>query len=152
MTEEGISQEIRLKKTKKINFVKEIDQNELLSYKNEKVCTTLNYIEHFLTLIFAVTVCISISAFVSLMSISKGIMISTIGLNICSKIARIKEYKSIIKIKRKYHEIALLAKTNLNCVKGLISRSLSDSCIERDDFHLIEVLKEYEHMKEKQHI
>ena len=78
MTEEGISQEIRLKKTKEKNFIKEIDRNELLNNKNEKVCTTLNYIEHFLTLIFAVTVCISISAFVSLVSISKGIMISTI--------------------------------------------------------------------------
>ena len=78
MTEEGISQEIRLKKTKETNFIKEIDRNELLNNKNEKVCTTLNYIEHFLTLIFAVTVCISISAFVSLVSISKGIMISTI--------------------------------------------------------------------------
>ena len=78
MTEEGISQEIRLKKTKETNFIKEIDRNELLNNKNEKVCTTLNYIEHFLTLIFAVTVCISIPAFVSLVSISKGIMISTI--------------------------------------------------------------------------
>ena len=78
MTEEGISQEIRLKKTKETNFIKEIDRNELLNNKNEKVCTTLNYIEHFLTLIFAVTVCISISVFVSLVSISKGIMISTI--------------------------------------------------------------------------
>ena len=78
MTEEGISQEIRLKETKETNFIKEIDRNELLNNKNEKVCTTLNYIEHFLTLIFAVTVCISISAFVSLVSISKGIMISTI--------------------------------------------------------------------------
>ena len=43
----------------------------------------------------------------------------------------------------------LLAKTNLNFIKGLIFRSLTDSCIERDDFLLIEVLKEYEDMKEK---
>ena len=101
MTEEGISQEIKLKKTKETNFIKEIDRNELLNNKNEKVCTTLNYIEHFLPLIFAVTVCISISAFVSLVSISKGIMISTIGVNICSKIERIKKYKSIIRKKNK---------------------------------------------------
>ena len=56
MTEEDISQELRLKKIKEINnyFIKEIDQNGLMSNKNKKVCTTLNYIEHFLTLFFPV--------------------------------------------------------------------------------------------------
>ena len=39
-------------------------------------------------------------------------MRSTIGLNICAIIARIKKYKSVIKKKKKkYNEIALLAKT-----------------------------------------
>ena len=35
--------------------MKESDQNKFMSDKNKKVCTTLNYIEHFLTSIFAVT-------------------------------------------------------------------------------------------------
>ena len=39
---------------------------------------TLNYIEHFLTLVFGVTVCISISAFASLVDIYKGIISSTV--------------------------------------------------------------------------
>ena len=125
-----------MKKIKKIKnyFIKEIEQNELLSNKNKKICTTPNYIERFLTLVFAVTVCISISAFVSFVDISKGIMSSTIGLNICAIIARIKKYKSrIIKKKKKKHdEIALLRKTNLDCTKGSISRSITDSYIERD--------------------
>ena len=48
MTEEDISQEFRLKKIKEVNdyFIKEIDQNKLLSNKIKKICTTLNYIEH----------------------------------------------------------------------------------------------------------
>ena len=98
MTEEGVSQELRLKKIKKINnyFIKEIDQNELLSNKNKKVYTTVNSIEHFLNLVFAVIRCISISAFASLIDISKRIMSSTIVLNIYSIITRIKKYKPII--------------------------------------------------------
>ena len=59
MTKEDISQEFKFKKSNNNNyFIKEIDQNELLSNKNKKVCTTLNYTEH-----FAVTKCVSISAF-----------------------------------------------------------------------------------------
>ena len=98
MTEEGVSQELSMKKIKKINnyFIKEIDQNELLSNKNKKVYTTVNSIEHFLNLVFAVIRCISISAFASLIDISKRIISSTIVLNICSIIARIKKYKPII--------------------------------------------------------
>ena len=97
----------------------------MLSNKNKKVCTTLNY---FLTLVFTATVCISISAFVSLVDISKRIMSSTRGLNIYSILAKIKNYKSITKKKKKKHnEIALLTKTNIYCIKGSISRSLSDS-------------------------
>ena len=122
----------------------------MLSNKNKKVCTTLNYVEHFLTLIFAVTVCISISAFPSLIDISKGIMSYKIRLNICAIIARIKKYKSIIRKKKKKHDkIVLLAKTNLDCIKGLISRSLTDSCIERNYYHLIDVLRKYDYMKEE---
>ena len=101
-----------------------------MSNKNKKVCTTLNYIEH-----FAVTICISISAFTSLIDISNGIMSFTIEINIWAIIANIKKYKSLIRKKKKKHdEIALLAKTNLYCIKDL-SRSLTDSYIERDYFN-----------------
>ena len=76
ITEEDISQELSLKKIKERNnyFIKQIDQNELLSNKNKKVCTTMNCIEYFITLVFVVTICISISAFASLIDISNGIM------------------------------------------------------------------------------
>ena len=72
MTEEVISQKIRLKKknnkkTKEINncFIREKDQHELMSGKNKKVSTTLIYIENFLTLAFLVTGHNSVSVFAS---------------------------------------------------------------------------------------
>ena len=80
--------------------------------KNKKVCSNLNYIGRFIILLFPVTVCLFISAFASLVDNSMGIKSSTIGLNICTIIARIKTYKSIIKkSKKKHDEIALVAKT-----------------------------------------
>ena len=50
---------------------------------------TLNYIEHFLNLVFEVNVCVSISTFASLIDISKELMSSAIKLNICAIILRI---------------------------------------------------------------
>ena len=87
MTEQLISQEFRSK---------EIEQNQFLINKNKKIFPTLNYIEHCLNSVFAVAVCISISDFASLIDISEEIMSSTIGVNICAIITRIKIYKSII--------------------------------------------------------
>ena len=36
-------------------FLEKIKQNELMSRKHKKVCTTLNYVEHLLILAFAIT-------------------------------------------------------------------------------------------------
>ena len=47
-------------------FIDEIKQNELISKRHKKICTTLNYIEDFLILASTITWCISISAFASL--------------------------------------------------------------------------------------
>ena len=60
MVEENISQEFRLKVIDETRnyFVREIEQNELIIKNNKKVCTTLNYTEHFLVLISAFTGCI----------------------------------------------------------------------------------------------
>ena len=60
MVEENISQEFRLNviDVTRNYFVKEIEQNELMIKKNKKLCTTLNYIEHFLVLISTFTECI----------------------------------------------------------------------------------------------
>ena len=71
MVEENTNQEFRLKNMDKTRnyFVKEIEQNELISRKHKKVGTTLNYIEHFLILASTITDCVSISAFASLLGI-----------------------------------------------------------------------------------
>ena len=59
--------------------------------KHKKVCITLNYTEHFHILASAITGCISIFAFVSLLCIAIGITTSAIGLKICTKAAGIKK-------------------------------------------------------------
>ena len=49
MVEENISQDFRLRNIDQTRnyFLEEIEQNELMSRKHKKVCTTLNYIEQF---------------------------------------------------------------------------------------------------------
>ena len=69
------------------------------------------------------------------------------GLNICAIIVRITKYKSIIKKKKEHDEIALLAKTKLDCIKGLICRPLIDSYIGHSNFLLIDELRKFD-MKE----
>ena len=69
--------------------------------KQKKTCANLNYIEHFLILASAVTRCISVSTFATLLGIPVGFARFAIGLNICTTAAGIKKYKSIIKKKKK---------------------------------------------------
>ena len=70
-----MTQEFRLKNINETRnyFLEEIGQNELMSRKHKKLCTTLNYIEHFLILASTFTGCISISVFSSLNGIPIGI-------------------------------------------------------------------------------
>ena len=70
-----------------------------MSRENKNVFTTLNYIERFLILDSAITGCVSISAFASLLGIPIGNTSSAIGLKIWAIAAGIKNYKSIIKKK-----------------------------------------------------
>ena len=153
MVEENISQEFRLKNIDETRnyLIEEINRNELMSKKHKKVCTTLNYIEHFLILASTITGCISISAFASLLGIPIGITSSAIGLKIGTITASIKKYKWIIKKKKKKHDkIVLLAKSKLNSIEVLISKALIDSVISHDEFVLISnVPKEYSEMKEE---
>ena len=93
MAEQNIRQEFRFKnKDETRNYsIEEINRNELISKKHKKVCTTLNYIEYFLILDSAITGCVSISAFASLVGITIGITSSAIGLKICAITAGIKK-------------------------------------------------------------
>ena len=72
-----------------------------MSKKHKKVCTTLNYIQHFLILGSTITGCASISTFASLIGIPIEITSSAIGLKILAITIAIKTYKTIIKEKGK---------------------------------------------------
>ena len=74
-------------------FLEEIKQNELMSKRHKKACTTLNYIEHFFVLASTITGCISISVFASLIGIPIEVTSSAIGLKICAITAGIKKYQ-----------------------------------------------------------
>ena len=93
--------------------------------------------------------CISISALTSLIDIPIRITSSAIELKVCAITAEIKKYKSIIKKKKKKHvKIVLLAKSKLNSIEVLISKTLIDSGISYDEFVLINnVIKEYNEKK-----
>ena len=91
--------------------------------EHKKVCTTLNYTDHFLILASSITGCISISAFASLIGIPIGIKSSAIGLKVCAITAGIKKYESIIKEKKRKHtKIALLEESKLSSIEVWISR------------------------------
>ena len=110
MFEENVSQEFRLKNIDETRnyFLEEIKQNELMSKRHKKVCTNLNYIEHFLIVASKITGCISISAFSSSIGIPLGITSFAIGLKIFAITAGIKKYKSIIKKNKKKHDKIVL--------------------------------------------
>ena len=52
MVGENLSHKFRLKNIEETRncFIKKKDQNKLMSKKHKKVCTTLNYVKHFLIL------------------------------------------------------------------------------------------------------
>ena len=86
-----------------------------MSEKHKKVCKTLNCFEYFLIFVSAVSACVSISAFVSLVAVPVGITSSAVGIKICAIIAGIRKYNSVNKKKKKkYDKIVLLGNTKLD--------------------------------------
>ena len=65
--------------------------------KKKKGCRTLSSFEYFIILISAVSFCVSISGFDSLVSVSVGIMNFAVELKICAITLGIKLYKAILK-------------------------------------------------------
>ena len=72
-----------------------------MSENQKKVCRALNYFEVFLVFVSAVSGCVSISKFPSLVDTHIGIASSARGIKICAINAGIKKYKPIIKRKEK---------------------------------------------------
>ena len=61
-----------------VTNIEEINQNELMSKKHNKVCRVFNYIEQLLISVSTVTGCVSIYAFASLVDIPTGITSSAL--------------------------------------------------------------------------
>ena len=80
----------------------------MIRKKHKKICTTLYYIEHFLISASAITGCILIFAFTSLIYISTGITSCAVQLNLYAITAVIKSYMSTIKTKKKKHDKIVL--------------------------------------------
>ena len=95
--------------------------------------------------------CFHFCLFFSLIGIFIGITSSAIGLKICAITAWIKKYTSIIKKKKKKRdETVSLAKSNLNSMEVLTSKTTVDSVISHDEFVLINnVWKEYNDIKKE---
>ena len=132
MANENIIQEFRLKHLDETRnyLIEEISPNELMSKKHKKISTILNYFELFLILASAITGYVSISGFAPLIGISIITTSSVIGLRICAITARIKNYKSIIKKKKKNHDkLVSLAKSKLKRIEVLTFEPVIDSNI-----------------------
>ena len=107
-----------------------------MSEKRE--CKALYYIRHFFIFIPAVSGCVSISAFASLVNISVGTTSSAVGSKTCAITREIKSYQTIFtKKKRKKDHIVLLAKTKLNWIEVFISKVLIDLYINHDEIVLV---------------
>ena len=147
----GANLEFRLRKTDKTRnyLLDEIKHNYLMSEKYKKTCKYLNYVENLHILASAVTDCISISAFSSLVCIPVAIAGSAIRIKICAITAGIKKYKSIIKKKKKkLDRRVLLGKDKLNTIEVRIPKDLINSYINLDEFVSVNnLLREYNDMK-----
>ena len=70
----------------------EIKHNYLMSEKYKKTSKYLNYVEKLLILASAVTGCVSIFAYSSLIYVPVGITSSAVGISICAVTAESKRY------------------------------------------------------------
>ena len=79
MAKENTGLKIRLKKLDEMrNYLLQDIKHDLMSKKQKRMCRTLNYFEHSLLFISAVTDCVLIFAFVSLARIPIGISSSAV--------------------------------------------------------------------------
>ena len=98
-----------------------------MSEKYKKICTYLNQVEHLFILVSIVTGYVSVSGFASLVCVPVGITSSAVAIKSCAVIAGIKNYKPIIKKKKKHDKIVLPGKTKINTIEILISKGLINS-------------------------
>ena len=120
-----------------------------MSEKYTRTCKYLNYDEHLLILVSTVTGCVSTPTFALLICVPVGITSSAVHIKICAITAGITKYKSVTKKKKKHDKIALLGKGKFNTIEVIIPEALIDSYISHDEFVSVNVLREYNKMKEE---
>ena len=100
---EEASLKFRLRKSEEIRnyLLDEIKHNDLMGEKRKKTRKYLNFAESLLILSSIITYCVSLSAFASLVCVPVDITSSEVGIKICGNTAGIKNYKSIIKKKKR---------------------------------------------------
>ena len=96
-----------------------------MNEKYEKTCKYLNFVNDLLILASTGTICVSFSAFASLVCLLVVITSLVVGIKLFAMTAGIKKYKSIIK-KKKHNKKVLLGKDKLNTIEVLISKALID--------------------------
>ena len=131
-------------------FLEEIKGNGLMSEKHKKVCRTLNYFDHILAFVTAISGYVSVSVLASLLGVPVGIASSAINMKICIITAGIKKYKSAIKKNTKRrNKTVLLAKVKFKTIKVLISKALINSYINHEELVSVNnVLRQYSYMKD----
>ena len=72
-----------------------------MTEKHKNVCRGLNYFQHFLVFLSAISDCVSIFAFASLVCVPVGIKSFVLGLKVCGLTAKIKKYESVTKKKER---------------------------------------------------
>ena len=79
-----------------------------------------------------------------------GISNSAVGMKICTIAVGIKNFKSVIRKKKKKHNrIVLLGKSKLDTIEVLLSKAFIDSYIKHDEFGSVDsMLREYNETKE----
>ena len=102
------SQEFTLKNIDETRnyFLEEIKKNELMNKKNKKVCTTLNYIDHFLSYFRSYNYWMHFNCGFCLFDCYSYMNYEFCkGLKVFAITAWIKKYKSMIKKKKKKYDI-----------------------------------------------
>ena len=147
------SLEFRLKKIDETRnyLLDDKKHNNIMCEKYKETCKYSNYVESLLILVSTVTICVSRSAFTSLVCVPVGITSSAVGIKIFAITAGIKKYKSMIKKKKKKHDkIVFLGKDQLKTIEVQICKSLIDLYIRHDEFVSVNnVLREYNEMKKE---
>ena len=91
-----------------------------MTEKHKNACRGLNYFQHVLVFLSAISDYVSIFAFASLVCVPVGIKSSVLGLKICGLTAGIKKYKSVIKKMKEDDKIVLLGKAELATIEVMI--------------------------------